>query len=103
MKKLTIDILTMIVICIHDTKPVDFVTRVNKYARGTRYVTDDTEVCNLKNDKVVILDPDYFGIYSARVCMNINDFKKIYIRNIISGWNCSDNEDKEYIFETFAR
>ena len=95
------DILTMIVICIQDTEPVDFVTRVNEYARDTRYVTDDTEVCKLKNDKVVILDPEYFGIYSTRVC--INDFKKIYIRNIIKNWNRSDNEDKEYVFKTFAR
>jgi hypothetical protein len=98
------DILKTIANSILNTKPVDFVTCVNEYAHGTRYVTYDTEVCKLKNDKVVnILDPEYFGIYSARVYININDFKKIYIRNIIKNWNCSDNEDKEYILKTFAR
>ena len=103
MKKLIINLETLI-LHIAKMKANKFVTCVNEYARDTRYVTDDTEVCKLKNDKVVnILDPDYFGIYSARICININDFKKIYIRNIIKNWNCSDNEDKEYIFKTFAR
>ena len=96
------DILTMIVICIQDTKPVDFVTRVNEYARDTRYITGDTEVCKLKNDKVVsILDPEYFGIYSNK--MRIDHLKKVYIRNIANAWATMEKEDQEYIFETFAR
>ena len=96
------DILKTIANSILNTKPVDFVTCVNEYARDTRYITGDTEVCKLKNAKVVnVLDPEYFGIYSNKI--RIDHLKKVYLRNIANAWATMEKEDQEYIFETFAR
>lgn len=95
LKSLIYDILNM--------KTIDFVTCVNKYARGTRYITVDNEVCKIKNDKVVIiLDPEYFGIDSKQLRINVNYFKRIYARNILKDWHGMDNEEKDYALKLFA-
>ena len=86
---------------ISNMRPIDFVTRINKYARWTNYSNFDNKVCKLVDEKVVsILDPEYFGIHSSRLC--INDFKKICIQMIRRDLTWANNEEKEYVLKLFG-
>lgn len=87
--------------------PMDeFVARVNKLARDTRYCPENSKVCELldvRNStiKVVHLDPEYFGSDTAYIVIDDpldNDFKEMFIQGLLSGWdNLSQDEKTDYI------
>lgn len=99
---ITDSILKSLIDDIMSMKPANLIRCINNYARWTNYSKD--EVCKIKNEHVIsIIDPEYLGIHSSRLYININDFKKICIQMIIRDWTWANNEEKELMLKTFSK
>ena len=80
--------------------------RINAYAVTTRYCNDGDIVCKIQDTlrasvKIVIIDSEYFGTDEYVITIDDpidNDFKDLFIRDILSGWdNLNTDEKLDYI------
>lgn len=80
--------------------------RINTYAVSTRYANDGDIVCKIQDTlrasvKIVLIDSEYFGTEEDVITIDDpidNDFKDLFIVNILSSWNNLNTDEKlDYI------
>lgn len=80
--------------------------RINTYAVATRYNNDGDVVCKIQDTlrasvKIVLINSEYFGTEDDVITIDDpidNDFKNLFIRDILSVWNNLNTDEKlDYI------
>lgn len=80
--------------------------QINAFAVATRYCNEGDIVCKIQDTlkadlKIVLIDSEYFGAEDDFITIDDpidNDFKNLFIRDILSRWNnLSTDEKLDYI------
>jgi len=80
--------------------------RINAYAVATKYSNAGDIVCKIQDTlrasvKIVLIDSEYFGTEDDFITIDDpidNDFKDLFIRDVLSGWNSLNTDEKmDYI------
>lgn len=89
----------------------ELVKRINSYAVATRYCNDGDVVCKIQDTlrasvKIVIIDSEYFGTEDDFITIDDpidNEFKDLFIRGMLSGWNNINTDEKLDYINSFVR
>lgn len=83
--------------------------QINAYAVATKYSNDGDIVCKIQDTlrasvKIVLIDSEYFGTEDDFITIDDqinNDFKDLFIRDVLSGWNSLNTDEKMDYINTF--
>lgn len=83
--------------------------RINAYAVATKYSNDGDIVCKIQDTlrasvKIVLIDSEYFGTEDDFITIDDpidNDFKDLFIRDVLSRWNNLSTDEKMDYINTF--